>query len=187
MVETATARHADMDNLASRLKTPLYVCQSRRYDDVARQLTRLGQITGHAREARTLSQTMATRAAHVARQVAGKKPVRVFVQIDLSALYAAGPGSFMDDLIRRAGGINIVGGSNPFPLVSREVVLAARPEVYIQTVGSPGPNGPPAPPGFDPAFAHLSLRRYTIDANLVSRPTPRLADGLVALTALLHP
>lgn len=191
VVESGTVHRADMDNLANRLQAPVYAQNSRRFSDVARQLLRLGEMTGHAAQARPVAAAFSAKAARVARRIQGQRPVSVFVQIDLTALYAAGPGSFIDDLIRLAGGINVVRGSNPFPLVSKEAVIAGDPAVYIFTVPA-GPNvALPSPPPVDPALREIAAVRnrrvYGINADLLSRPAPRLADGLTLLAKLLHP
>ena len=187
LVETATARRADMDALQNRCAAPVYVMQSRAYNDVARQLTRLGAITGRSQQASGLARTMGDTAAGVARRVAGKPRPTVFIQIDTSALYAAGSGTFLDDLIQRAGGVNVVKGTTPFPLVSKEFLLTARPDFYLVTV--PGVSS--GIPTLDPALRGLpgiAARRVRyLNADHVSRPTSRLALGLKELAALLHP
>jgi iron complex transport system substrate-binding protein len=187
LLDTATARRADMDNLQARLGAPVYVMQSRTYPDVQRQLLRLGAITGRQKQAAQVARGMAARAVLVEKRVAGKPRPTVFIQVDSSALYAAGPGTFFDDLIRRAGGVNVVKGATPFPLVSKEFLLASRPEFYLVTV----PSGSRGVPTLVPALRGLPAvkagRVRYLDANLVSRQTARLANGLEQLAGVLHP
>ncbi|MCL2626729.1 MAG: helical backbone metal receptor [Cystobacterineae bacterium] len=60
-----------------------------------------------------------------------KRP-RVLVLIGLSPLIAAGPGSFVDELLREAGGQNILPRSpSPYPVVSPETVLRYKPDMVI--------------------------------------------------------
>ena len=125
LVESETLHRADMDALQTRLAAPVYALSAHRYADVPRHLLRLGEITGHTREAQAQAKSVTDRAAQIARRAAGPKRTSVFVQIDAAALYAAGPGSLIDDLIHLAGGVNIVRGTNPYPLVSKETLLLA--------------------------------------------------------------
>lgn len=189
LVETATATRADMDTLQTRCGVPVFVMQSKTYDDVSRQILRLGLLTGHARGAQFVGKKMATRAEEVTRKVSGQPKPTVFIQVDTSALYAAGPGTFMDDLIRRAGGVNVVKGSAAFPQVSREFLLTAKPDFYFVTV--PGGSPTSGVPKLDPALRGLPALtagnvRF-LDTDLVSRPTQRLGTGLSVLAGLLHP
>jgi iron complex transport system substrate-binding protein len=191
LVDSATAHRTDMDILQSRFSTPLYVFSSRRFSDVGRQLTTLGVITGQRDGAHRALQALDARTVAVLRRVRGLPPVTVFLQIDSKSLYAAGSGTFQDDIIRLAGGVNVIRGRTPYPLVSKERLIAANPSVYVFTVPSPVGGATPAPPPTDPAFhaiaAVKSKRVYALSADTLSRPTPRLADGLTALAKILHP
>ena len=120
IIESGTIDRASADNLQTRLKTALFAFSTDNFDDVPRLLQTLGRITG--RSANTQRVIAAMRAkANQAGRLAGKGPrPRVFVEIGRSPLYSAGPGSFIDDLIRRAGGENVVTGTNPFPQYAKE-------------------------------------------------------------------
>lgn len=139
---------------------------------------------------------MDAKAAEAARRVRGRKPVTVFVEINASPLYAAGPGTYVDDLIRRAGGTNVVRGTTPYPAYSKELLLRADPEHYVISQGGdmgapPGGGDAAAAAGLPPPLDRLRAARngnvHRIPADLLVRPTPRLADGLVALARALHP
>ena len=101
----------------------------------------------------------------------------------------------MDDLIRLAGGVNAVKGTNPFPLVSKETLLLTNPRTYL--LAAPLPNtstGPtlsqPAPlsaiaPGLRALSAVKEGRTFYINQDLILRPTPRVAQGLLEMARLL--
>jgi iron complex transport system substrate-binding protein len=182
LVDSVTADRATMDRLQARLQTPVFVQRSRRFDDVPRHLLQLGRITGA--NASRAAAAMRAKAAQAARRVAGKGRPTVFVQIGASPLYAAGPGSFVDDLIRRAGGTNVVRGTTSFPQYSKETLLAADPAHYV-IAGSPG--NTTLPPPLDRLSAARRGNVHRIPADLLLRPTPRLADGLALLARALHP
>lgn len=188
LVDSATVDRASMDGLQARLRAPVFAQKSRTFDDVPRHLTQLGQITGARAGAAKAAAAMRAKAAEIARRVAGKKRVTVFVQIGANPLYAAGPGTFIDDLIRRAGGVNVVRGTTPFPQYSKEALLAADPAHYVIAQG--GPMGGAAPKLAPPLDRLSAARRgsvHRIHADLLLRPTPRLADGLALLARALHP
>jgi len=195
LAASATMPPAQADLLGKRLGgLPVYVQIVKQYADVPRHLLQLGQLTGQVAAAKRIAVQMQSEAAQAARRTAGRPRVSVFVEVNASPLYAAGPGSFIDDLIRRAGGRNIVTGSNPFPLYSKEALLAADPEHYVIAVGSDmGADAMTSVPASLPPSLAQRLRAvrsgnvHRIPADLLERATPRLAQGLTLLTRALHP
>jgi iron complex transport system substrate-binding protein len=190
---SATIPRAEPDRLQQRLSgIPVFAQKSSRFTDVLRHLQQLGAITGRTAEAKRLVAGMQAKARQASQRAAGKPRVTVFVEISPSPLYAAGPGSFVDDLIRLAGGANIVKGANPFPVFSKEALLAANPEHYILAVGG-DMNGAPTTPAALPVALAARLRAvkngniHRISSDLLFRATPRLADGLLLLAKALHP
>jgi iron complex transport system substrate-binding protein len=93
-------------------------------------------------------------------------------------------------LIGLAGGTNIFADvGSAYPQVGLEQVVAADPEVIILsdaaygiTVESVGQR-----PGMSGVAAVKQQRVHPIDDDLVSRPGPRLIDGLEAAAKLIHP
>jgi ABC-type Fe3+-hydroxamate transport system substrate-binding protein len=188
LLESGTIDRASADAFAARVKRPVFVQKSVRYADVPRHLLQLGMMTGNERGAKRVADAMNARAAEAARRVAGKPRQSVFVEISASPLYAAGPGSFLDDLLRRAGGVNVVRGTSPFPAYSKEALLAADPAHYV--VAQSGPlarAGATLPPPLDRLRASKTGRVHRIPADLLLRPGPRLAEGLARLARVLHP
>src|SRR5690606_16551139 len=58
----------------------------------------------------------------------------VFVEVWNDPLMTAGPGSFLDELIRRAGGRNLAHDApDPWPFYSVETVIARDPDVILLT------------------------------------------------------
>jgi iron complex transport system substrate-binding protein len=188
---SATIPPGEADLLQRRLGgIPVFQQRSSSYDDVPRHLVQLGELTGALAGARREARAVVDAATTVARRVNGLPRPTVFVQISAQPLYAAGPGSFVDDLVRRAGGRNAIGGKNPFPQISKEALLAADPDQIILPVTAGQPVE--AVGGFPLALtARLrAVRRGTvhlIPSDLLFRPTPRLAHGLVLLAQAVHP
>lgn len=154
----------------------------------------IGAITGRLPEAMQLMAGLQGRVAAVDQKVAqaAGQPL-VFYEIDStdpSAPYTAGPGTFVDLLIQRAGGRS-VGSSlaSAWAQISAEELLAQNPDIillgdaaYGVTVESVGQRA-----GWEPIAAVQTAQIFPFDDNLVSRPGPRLVDGLEQLAQLLHP
>lgn len=186
VVESATLPDAEVRALERRLGCPLVVLRTRSLAELDRTLTTLGAACGRQAEASALRGRLARRRAAVEARVAGRPRPSVFVEVSPSPLYAAGKGSFVDDLVRVAGGRNVVEGNEPFPVVSKERLLAWNPEVLVIAQSTHFPARTFAPP-LDTIAAVRSGRVVRVDPDLLFRPTPRLLDGLETLARALHP
>ena len=120
--------------------------------------------------------------------------IPVFYEIDASdptKPWTYGPGTFGDLLISRAGGYNIGGNAenDPYPQISLEQVVAANPSVIIlgDSMWGVTPESVVERPGWETIPAVQSNSIFPFDDNLVSRPGPRLVDGLEQLAKLLRP
>ncbi len=149
----------------------------------------LGQVGGREEEAAALVEDLRSRVANVEQAVARAERVRTFYEID-PTLYTAGPGSFIDDVIRRAGGTNIAGDAKTeYPQLSSEQVVAADPQVII--LGDEGagvsPKAVKERAGWSKIAAVQEDRIYKIDPDIGSRPGPRIVDALEQVARFLHP
>jgi iron complex transport system substrate-binding protein len=154
----------------------------------------VARMTGHLAETANLVETLKARVAAVEEKLAGvtEKP-SVFYELDstdANAPYTIGPGTFMDLLIGMAGGTNI--GSmleGPWAQISLEELLVQDPDLIILGDSNYGVTieSVAARAGWADLSAVKEGRVYPFNDDLVSRPGPRLVDGLEELAKLLHP
>ena len=165
------------------------------YEDLLGNLKLVGRLTGHETDAETLASQLAERIQTVRTAVAGaeSKPT-VFYQLDStdpSAPYTAGPGNFIDTLITEAGGINVTGDmDSPWVQISLEELITRNPDVIIVgdfTWGGVTAADVLARSGWEGIKAIVDGQVFEFDDNLVSRPGPRMVDGLEQMAKLLHP
>lgn len=161
--DSATVSKPEAESFAARVKVPIFVQCSRKVADVPRHLEELGQLVGKPATALAAQVRRSLRPAHTT------KPIPVFMEISASPLYAVGPGSFVDELISLAGGQNVVREGGEFPQLTKEKLLTLRPQVYVIATNPGQPVTPPALP---------RVRVARVPADLLFRPTPRLAVGL---------
>ncbi len=157
-------------------------------------LETVGMLTGHEDEAAVLVQNLKTRVAAVDELVASTstRPV-VFYELDATdpaKPWTAGPGTFVDQLIARAGGVNLGSSlSGAWVQVSQEELLIQDPEMIILGDAAYGtsPEQVAERAGWNSLQAVTNNQIFAFDDNLVSRPGPRLVDGLVEFARILHP
>lgn len=110
---------------------------------------------------------------------------------DPNAPWTPGPGNFIDKLISMAGGDNLGNVlSNEWAQISIETIIAQDPEIILlgnAHWGGVTPEEVAARTGWDTLSAIKEGKIYPFDDNLVSRPGPRLVDGLETMAKLLHP
>jgi iron complex transport system substrate-binding protein len=149
------------------------------------QIALIGTVTGSARAARGLIARMRARQAAVEVAVRGRVRPRVFVEIAGEPMITAARGTFIDDMLRRAGGTNIFSNLRGWPQVSTEAVIERNPQVIVTTHSARA--GILRRRGWSDVAAVRSGRVVTMDPALLSRPGPRIVDGLAHLARLLHP
>jgi iron complex transport system substrate-binding protein len=177
--------------------TVYYLSNPKTLEDMYTNLETVAKLTSHEQETATLIESLKARVAAVDEKVksAAAKPV-VFYELDSTdpaKPWTAGTGSFVDALIARAGGVNLTsaaGIKDPYPQVSVEQVVSTDPDMILlgdATWGGVTAEAVAQRPGWEKLKAVTGKQVYPFDDNTVSRPGPRLVDGLEALAKLLHP
>lgn len=145
-------------------------------------------------EAQVLTETMQTEWQALADRVAKTtdRPT-VFWELDAtdpSKPYTVGPDSFVAELLQVAGGTNIFADvTDAYPQVSLEQIVAKAPDTIIlaDSIWGVTPEAVAARAGWESIPAVQNQRVFPIDDNVVSRPGPRIVQGLQAVIAILHP
>ena len=157
-------------------------------------LVLVATLTGHVDEANTLVDSLKARVAAVDEKIMPlSSGVSVFYEIDASDAskpYTYGPGSFGDLLISRAGGFNVASTlKDAYPQISLEQLVVANPSVIVlgDSMWGTTPESVKGRAGWETIAAVQNGQIYPFDDNLISRPGPRLVDGLEQLAKLLRP
>jgi iron complex transport system substrate-binding protein len=175
-----------------KLGLTVLVIDARNLPGVLESIRLVGKVTGAEKLAETLTAQMQERADKVAQAVAGRPRPRVFWELD-PTLWTAGPGSFVQDLIERAGGENIAANAEAaWVQLSAEAIIAADPEVIFLADHPWGESAQTvkARPGWEKISAVVNGRIVELtqeQTDIVSRPGPRVVDALELIARALHP
>jgi len=177
-----------IDNIDSR-GIKVFAVAPKSIGGVAESMRKLGIVLGTGDEAERAADSFEQRVSAIERKAAlAKEKPRVY--LEYFPYWTFGPGSFGNDLITRAGGINIGEKlSGAYPQVGDEFVIRENPEVIIITKGKHSTttiSSVRERRGWKSIDAVKSNRIYYIDDDLVSRPGPRTADALEELYSILH-
>jgi iron complex transport system substrate-binding protein len=186
---------ADVERLAELGLTVYATRVNTGLDQIYTDLLDVGALTGHAAEAQALVDSLKARVEVVTTKTSAvaDKPV-VFYEIDATEPakpWTAGPNSFIAQLIGMAGGTNAGDiAADQYAQLSLEQLVAQDPAIIIlgsATYGGQTPELVAQRTGWENIAAVENGAVYTFDDNLVSRPGPRVVDGLEQLAALIHP
>ena len=152
-------------------------------------IQRLGVLTGKGEAAAALNRGLEERLANVARRLQGTRLVPVFFEVRYLNLLAAGRGSMVNDIITRAGGVNVVETAQRLAPFNLEALIQAQPEVYVIQQGpmNRSPEDIYTRPYFQELRAVKERRVLVVDEGLFSRPGPRSAEAVEQLARFLHP
>ena len=167
----------------------VYVTDAHDLEGVFRSIAGIANLLKRQPQAAELLKQLRARVATVEEEVKARPPVRVFYQVSDEPLYTIGRDAYITDLIRRAGGISVTADvPGAWPRYSAESALAARPDaIVLPTGGSLGDTNSNVASALKRSPAVANGRVYKINADHLSRPGPRLVDGLEDLARALHP
>lgn len=178
---------ANLENLGL---TVYFLANPTTLDELYTSISTIGSLSGNESGAADVVAEMDVKAKDVDARLAGitERPV-VYYELDATP-FTAGPGTFVDQLITRAGGTNFGAiMESAWAQISLEQLLLADPAFIILGDSAYGETATTvsARPGWNALTAVKNQKIFPFDDNLVSRPGPRLVDGLEALARLIHP
>ena len=160
-------------------------------DDIRANIRLLGQVTGTEVRAEAMINQMDAKLAAIHEKVKDQTPVRVLYYEPGGVTY--GPGSTVDEIIRLAGGINVIGEANlgAYPLISAEYVLTLDPDVILLGAGFAGTDDPLAWFTDDPVFSGLRAvkngRVYVMSDAHMTNVSQYVTLGVEDVARALYP
>jgi iron complex transport system substrate-binding protein len=156
------------------------VTETRSLADIPRIIRMVGALGGSADLAEARAGKFEEEVARLRERHAGGRRVAVFLEIWHVPMLTVNGAHLASDALSLCGGRNVFAAAKTLTaLVSREQLLAARPEAII-TSGS-GAAAPQAWRGLDPIAAVRHHRIYPIDPDLLYGQGPRFLEGARAL------
>ncbi len=169
---------------------------ARTVDEAILVIKKAAKLTGREEKGREIVTEMYLQLAEIKNLVddklkEGNRP-RVFYEIWNDPLYTAGKNTFINDTIHIAGGINIgAEARGQWPQYSLEKLLIENPDIYVTS-----PHSAPHKVSVESVknrnnYQNINAikndRIYIIDQDIVTRPSPRIIEGVKEMTKALFP
>jgi len=169
----------------------VFVLDPKNIEDIFDNIASLAMLVHREEKANHLITALRERLDKIKKKVEGAYCPRVFLEMGADPLISVGPGSFAHDLIEIAGGRNVLGQSiSTYRRCTLEEILLADPEVII--ICSMVSNDFCLRQRrwwnrWKNISAVRNNRIYIVEANLVTRPGPRMVEGLEEIAKAIHP
>jgi iron complex transport system substrate-binding protein len=160
------------------------------FNDICENFAGLGETLGRKNKALDIIRKAKDRVNLVIRKTESRQKPRVFWEVGSRPLITVAKGSFPDEIISLAGGVNIAHGlATPYIRYSAESVLREDPDIIIIVNDN---NSAAGEPEYWKKYKTLKAARtgriYTVDAHSVCTPVPPVfAAGLEKVAGLIHP
>ncbi len=163
-------------------------------DELMSSIEQIGIVTGSLPKAQAINKeiSMVLEKIEIAVSETGvyRKP-RIYMEIWHDPIMSPGRGSFVDDMIRRAGGINITSDiRRSYSRIDPEQIIFRNPEKIILAYMKPDiwvMENFSNRPGWRGIQAVKEKKIYTgIDPDTILRPGPRISQGLIELHRVFY-
>ena len=174
--------------IAERLRVPVTYLPNRGLKDLYADIAGVGKACGMTTSADSSIIEIQGRIDAIAAKAADERPKpRVLFLLGLPG-FTAGRGSYLDDLIRQAGGVNVAGDiDQPYPDLSGESLVAMQPDVIVVAHDVPfGDDVRSREPWRSLNAVKTGRVEVSPDDDVIERPGPRIVDGLEWLEQAIH-
>ena len=164
-------------------------------DGIMQNMLTVGKATGHEAQAETAVASMQQRIDVVVNGVmnATTRPT-VYHEIWSDPYMSVGKGTFVDSIIKMAGGQNIFeNATDAYPVVSSEAVITQNPDIMVfpTQMGVASFWGTYTDvanrAGWSTISAVVNHKMYTVSGDIIDEPGPRQVDSLEIIAQIIHP
>ncbi|MGB7603915.1 MAG: ABC transporter substrate-binding protein [Lutisporaceae bacterium] len=181
----------DLITSLEQLNIPVVSTEATDFNSIFDSIALVGKVSGNDEKAAEVVKGMKDKIAEIQYKVKGKTPKSVFYVVWTDPLSTAGSGTFINDVIKAAGGINTAEKVQYWAKYSIEELVKDNPE-YLFSSKHATNEGVTADFYRDsPLFKNLdSVKNNKIylmsDDNIVSRPGPRIVQAIEEIAKVLH-
>lgn len=180
-------QHDEIDQLTA-LGITVVSIEATAFEDIKKSITMVGKILDASQEANKINKKI-DEALKEAEENKPEKSPTVYYAMSYGDMgnWTSGPGSFINSMIEAAGGTCVTADAQASWLeYSLEDIVAANPDIILvdSSMGSAGDieNAP----GYEDLDAVKKGHVYIVDADVFTRPGPRIAEAVKAVSEIVN-
>ncbi|MBU5671850.1 ABC transporter substrate-binding protein [Paenibacillus brevis] len=184
----------DVVKSLSDLGIKVYRSNPKTVEQVMENIRTVGQITDRGQVAEEVIAGMEAELKKVTDAVQSvPADQKKQVYIEFSPGWTVGKGEFMDEMITLAGGVNVASDITGWSEINEENIIQKNPDVILYAQSVIDENNRTLAEiiksrgGWDQITAVKEDRVVGLDDNLLSRPGPRVTQGLIQVAAGIYP
>lgn len=185
----------------TRLNLPCLEVSQYSLREILDSIVKIGEVCGAQPAARRLAASIQSKTDAIRKRLSGLPPTRALISVgrdygsgSLGQVYISGPGTFYDELLKLAGGVNAYReAAVKYPVVSAEGILRMNPEAIIEIAPGVVPGGSESEAivrdwqEIPQVSAVKEGRLYVFGEDFMTIPGPRVGLILERLAEALHP
>ena len=164
----------------------VFLVRDQSFEDVLEDMPRLGRAVGREAEATVLVKEMRAELRSLGVRTAGRHRPRTLLVFDHDPIYAAGPETFVHQLLLAAGGENAVSAGGWVQL-DREAVIRLAPEVIFEPTVRERSRLDQLWASWHTLPAVIEGRIHSLQSEGISRPGPSMIEATLEMAEHLHP
>ena len=158
-------------------------------EDILNSIIVIGNFIGEEKHARILAHDLNTRLQNIERLSADLPRRKVFVEIWGAPLMTIGTKSYINDIVDRAGGINVIDRPRDYTTCDIEMLYAKNPDVYV-VLSKHNDSNAALPIALRPGYRDLPAIKngnivFIVD-DLINRSGPRCIEGTEEMFRLIN-
>ncbi|MCE5329917.1 ABC transporter substrate-binding protein [bacterium] len=196
IIVVGSAYASNTENEFGKLKDlgyKVYMTNSISLEITYTEIENIGKIIGKAEEGKVMSENLKKQVEDIYSKVKDlpeDKNPKVFYMVWNDPIMSAGKNTFVNELIEKAGGINIVAkdGLTDWPEYSLEKLISNNPDVIIAPISlAANPDILLKDAKFSTINAVVNKKVFSIPDNPISRPNQNVIKGLMMMSMAIHP
>lgn len=182
-----STQEKDLKKLSDAGVKVVYIDDANSINEMYETFKQVGKVTGKEREAKQLVRKVKSEINNVIKQVPKEQQGKqVFMEISSQPdIYTSGSNTFYDDMLNSIKAENIYHDQEGWIKTDKESILKRNPDVMITTSGQNEDEYQKLNnnrDGFEQVKAVKEKHVHALNADMISRPGPRLAKGLKELS-----
>ena len=186
-----STQEKDLKKLTDAGVKVVYIDDANSINEMYQTFKQVGKVTGKEKEANKLVDKVKNDIEKVKKDIPeDKQGKQVFMQISSQPdIYTSGKNTFYDDMLTSIKAKNVFHDEEGWIKTDKESILKRNPDVMITTSGQSEEEYKKLNnnrDGFDQVNAVKNDSVYALNADKISRPGPRLAEGLEELADKIY-